>query len=242
MKDDYKTKKQLIVELAEMRQRIAELEASKTQRKKVQTTNWGKWYLVAILATAIATIALAGISYRTTQLTAETVRLMNLSVAIANSPQVSAALNHESLAKIDPAKLKANNLPNRLLAWINETKERHDGVVLTVRNDQKSAVGIAYEVKVKYRIDFPKIEMPAEMTYVEGVHITRVLGPDTALKKILLISDDMPNFRVEILEVSYLNPLTEKTEYSIGFFPYAILARNRPGVISYYSKRLEGKI
>ena len=36
MKDQHKTKAQLIGELAELRQRIAELEATETERKRVE--------------------------------------------------------------------------------------------------------------------------------------------------------------------------------------------------------------
>ena len=225
--------------------------------------------LIAVIITALATVVLALSSNRTAneagrtaditqqtvkftqenvELTQRTIDLMNKSIELAHYPMIVATLYYDyyetDLKMLEIERYIEKEKDDDLLHYIGTGDGPPSGVSLHIRNNQSSPIGTAYDVKVRYRIVFPRVQYKKERDYRDrDTEEIMVLSPQKAWGELIFVPGSMEYFRVEILEVSYMNSFTEKREYLEGYMPLAIVEKMEDtGVVHNTHKKLEGEL
>ena len=228
-----------------------------------------KFTLIAVFVTAFATLMLAWSSHRTAtetgrtaditrqtvkltqenvELTQQTVDLMNKSIELAHYPMIVATLYYDyydtDLEMLEVERCIEKEKDDALLHYVGTGDGPHRGVSLHIRNNQSSPIGAAYDVRVRDRIVFPRVQYKKERDYRDrDTEEIMVLSPRKAWGQLIFVPGSMEYFRVEILEVSYMNSFTEKREYLESYMPLAIVEKmEETGVVHNTHKKLEGEL
>jgi hypothetical protein len=170
---------------------------------------------IATFISSFGTLVVAAITFFNMLQTKQAIELTRLGIVADKYPFIVPSLSEllqSSLIDKDTADAvkEYKEDDKRLQAWATE----ENYIILELSNYQTAPVGYANSISIEYKIIFPRADNPEEIAEADKSKTIQSLRPKDDKKLILFkFSKEIQFFKIEITDISYINPLSNEKEW-----------------------------